>query len=991
MDKITRRDFWGITALGLGELALGPAWTTQGPATQASASVVPAANPQSVQQAFKNPPNRYKPMVRRWWPGNDVEDAELQREIRELSAAGFGGAEIQSFSCNLRPEMPVEARHRVYGFGTSDFFAHVRAAVDEARAHGMWIDLTFGSGWPFGGGSAVTPERAITELYFSDTHIKGGERYHASLELPTLGARLGVSKALAAFFGSPPFPAGWDARMNTRARTVAVIGAQTTAPEGHPAGSNWAGGSSVLSVVEKSGQLDPHSIVNLTSQVSPDGVLDWDVPAGDWRLFIFRQLNMDSAVIGEAWPGPGLILDHFQRPAFDAYSAQIGDALRAELSDRLGNGLRALFCDSLEIPANIYWSDDFLQEFRKRRGYDLAPYLPLIKQTGYNDPYNPLTTKPLYDVPETGDAIRRDYWRTVSELIIERLYKPFADWAAKHRLMARIQAHGAPADLLRIYGLASIPETEQLYAGGLYDFLKMASSAADIYGKKIVSSESFVFQGDAYRTTPEQLKVNTDKLITAGVNEIIYHGYPYVYNDRPYPGWSPFAMGTQLSFSSVLNGRSTFWPYIGQINTYITRLQYISQTGTNVAPVAVFFSRTGYDTSRSKNPPLIDALMNAGYAFDHLNAEGLLEGRVEGRQIVTQGGIRFSAIILSETAWLDRQVAETFAQIARAGVPVIAIGDPPSQGGSWKNFEADGRAVRTAMNQMLAEPNSRKVASTDAAVAALAPLAAPNLKFVSGKPLPFIEKRLGKLDALFITNPDPQPVSTEIETMAAGSPQLWNPWTGNIKPFTDFDIVRGSKRLRLELPAYGSVLLMFDPSDRHGPRPRTAPSSPATPVRLSVGTSGWKLHAVGYDINGKPVTFDETLPQLTDWSKHTLLKTFAGRGTYTTVIKIPEGDLHAGGPVRLDLGDVKDVAEIKVNGQAGPTLLMQPYVANITDLVHAGRNTLEITVVNAPSNAASPRPPVISSGGPQNPFLQPAPFTPKPAGLIGPVTLKIGG
>jgi hypothetical protein len=561
------RGFLGVTALGLTGLTPASVGPLQGGTTETSGSVAAESSVQSLQDTFKNPPNTYKPMVRWWWPGDDVEDAELRREIRELNEAGFGEAEIQSFTINLRPDMSGDVRHRVYGFGTSKFFTHVRSAVDEARAHSMWIDLTFGSGWPFGGGDAVTPERSMTELYFSETSVQGGEHYHAKLDLPALGS--GLSKLVAKFVGCPPvpLPPDWDGRMKARAKTIAVIAVQGTAPQmGHAPG---LGGGWKVPVAEDSGQLDPHSTVDLTSRVSPDGVLDWIVPPGEWHLFAFRQVVMDSVVIGEAWPGPGLILDHFQHPAFDAYAKEIGDSLREELSDRLGDGVRALFCDSLEIPANIYWSEDFLQEFRKRHGYDLIPYLPVIKHPGYNDPYNPVSSKPLYDIPGVGDAVRRDYWKTVSELITERLYKPFANWASEHRLLTRVQAHGAPADLLRVYGLADIPETEQLYAEGLYDFLKMASSAADIYGKKIVSSESFVFIADGYQTTPEQLKTNIDKLITAGVNEIIYHGYPYVYDDRPYPGWSPFALG----ISSVFNGRSTFWPYIGRINGYITRLQ----------------------------------------------------------------------------------------------------------------------------------------------------------------------------------------------------------------------------------------------------------------------------------------------------------------------------------------------------------------------------------------------------------------------------------
>src|ERR1039458_4822332 len=156
----------------------------------------------------------------------------------------------------------------------------------------------------------------------------------------------------------------------------------------------------------------------------------------------------------------------------------------------------------------------------------------------------------------------------------------------------------------------------------------MASSAADVYGKRIVSSESFVFIGDPYINTPERLKQNADRLITAGINEIIYHGFPYEYMDRPEPGWYPFS--PPFPFSSHLNAHNTFRPYTPRINSYITRLQYISQQGTNVVPVAIFRRPLAYDGSGPFVEPEIDTrLMAAGYSFDHVNADVLLKSHVE--------------------------------------------------------------------------------------------------------------------------------------------------------------------------------------------------------------------------------------------------------------------------------------------------------------------------------------------------------------------------
>jgi hypothetical protein len=254
--------------------------------------------------------------------------------------------------------------------------------------------------------------------------------------------------------------------------------------------------------VKSSGQLDSKTSVVLTQHMQPHGTLDWDVPPGTWQVFTFKELPRGQLVNAGIGNGPQLVLDHMSRDAFEVYAERVGGTLRQYDGQYFGKGLRAIFCDSLEVRAYLFWSDDFLQQFRQRRGYDLTPYLPLLREDAGVDG----VAVPLYDNPGIGDRVRRDYWQTVSDVMIDNFYSPFIQWAAKNDLQSRIQAHGSPTDWLRVYGAASIPETEDLYDDGRYDFLKMASSAADLYGRKIVSSESFVWTGEAYQTTPEKIK-----------------------------------------------------------------------------------------------------------------------------------------------------------------------------------------------------------------------------------------------------------------------------------------------------------------------------------------------------------------------------------------------------------------------------------------------------------------------------------------------------
>jgi alpha-L-rhamnosidase len=150
-------------------------------------SVQPMARDSRIQELrkeFENPPKIYRPMVRWWWPGGDVNDEELKREVRLLDEAGFGGGEIQPFRIGLNPQAPAEVQKRINNYLTPEFYGYVRAALEEAARRGMWLDYTLGSGWPFGGGNNITPELASMELRFAEQSLQGPSRFSAKLPMP---------------------------------------------------------------------------------------------------------------------------------------------------------------------------------------------------------------------------------------------------------------------------------------------------------------------------------------------------------------------------------------------------------------------------------------------------------------------------------------------------------------------------------------------------------------------------------------------------------------------------------------------------------------------------------------------------------------------------------------------------------------------------------------------------------------------------------------
>ena len=932
---------------------------------------LPAQTAATVAQQFQNPAKEFRPMVRWWWPGGDVTDAELRREVKLLDQENFGGGEIQPFTIGLDPpKMPEDTRKRVDDYLTPTFFAHMHAALDEASTRGMWLDYTLGSAWPFGGAGVVTPATASLELRSAHQTIQGPVHFHQKIVMPPLPARITKNEGL---------PAGWVDQFEQRDKLVAVVAVRGDTERSYPSEPTQPS-----PVVKTTGRLDPGTSIVLTGHMLPDGTLDWDVPAGTWQLFAFKQMPTGQQIGGAAGAGPQLVLDHMNKHAFDLYAERVGGTAYQYDRQYFGHGLRAIFCDSLEVQAYLYWSDHFMDEFRQRRGYDLTPYLPILKVPGAEVPYHATPANlSLYDIKGIGDRVRRDYWQTVSDVMIENFYTPFNDWATAHNIQARVQAHGSPTDVLRVYGASNIPETENLLDNGRYDFLKLASSGADLYGRKIVGSESFVWHGKAYQTTPEKIKWFADELLTAGINEVIYHGYPYKYMDRPFPGWHPFAL--EGAFSSDMNETNPFTPYLAELNQYITRVQYISQTGTTVAPVAIYRAMLASDAIEPPppEPEVGTRLMDAGYNYDHIDAYTILKSKVENGKLISPGGAEFSVLVLPQQESISAELASQFAAFAGQGLPMVFMGDVPATEPSIVDGQLTEKPGPNPLQNVLTNGNVHVAPDAKGVAKILEASVAPNLNF-DGQPLSFIEKRIGKLDCFFLRNARETANKTVLEFHAAGTPEIWNPWTGDTNPIAHFDRTGSTVRVPVDVDPYGSVLVVFDPDGTPAGKPVDISAAAQPESQIAVGQKGWNFHGVGIGPGSKPEVVDMKLPSLEDWTMIDQLKNFSGRGQYTTTFTVPAALLASHHPIVLNLGDVKDVAEININGKPGPQLLVEPYKADVTSLLHNGENTLQITVVNDLFNALTALGPSAvldrEEDKPENGLL--------PAGLIGPVRLE---
>ncbi|WP_428334769.1 glycosyl hydrolase [Novosphingobium sp.] len=941
-----------------------------------NAAIAQTADP--LAQAFLAPPKSARAMVRWWWPGGAVTDAELAREIGVLDAAGFGGGEIQPFNPGI-PNLTPDERIAVNDYATPTYFAHVAHALGAAQTHGLRLDMTFGSAWPSGGGYAITPELALPELTASTTHVTGGQAGPIKLTLPPRTRKLGAWSTLDTRYRGPEV-ADWPARIDARQKIVAVVAVKGTDPglkATTPGGFHFDPWAQVLTP----GQLQAGSARVLTDRLRSDGTLDWTAPPGEWQILVFKQYMADSGVSGGVGAGPQLVLDHFRKDAFAAHAHRVGDAAVAELGASFGKSLRATFVDSLELMPDLYWSEDLLAQFKRRRGYDLTPYLPLIIQPGWTEAWTAHWSPPYYrmggSAGDMGERVREDYHRTVSDLFNENFVAPFVAWNHAHGLLARFQAHGAPSDTLRSYGLADIPETEDLESTADVDFMKLARSAGDIYGHREISAESLCFMGRPYAVTPEDLKRRADLIFTSGVNRLIIHGFPYAVHPEQWPGWHPFAPGFGTGFSTMLSENNPIWAVVPRLTTYLARTQSVLQTGDPVVPVAVFMQDfayyQGHETEGHHEPAMLAALAHAGYDYDRINTDGLTRSRVVHGELVTPGGHHFAVVVVPRSDVLDLGAAQALAGFAAEGLKVVFVDKPPVRSEGLHDAARRDHELRNFVADIVAHGG---MAMTEATLpAGLHTIGVmPNLTFDPDAATPFVERAIGKRRVFFFANvgEGDRHIGFTVPD-AHGGAQLWDAWNGTIAalPVTG---AAGDTHLALSLKPGASAIVVVG-EDLPKSAVAAAPSVSGTAQSL-VLADGWTLAASGHGANGRVIDIATHPAVPGDLRTIAALADFSGAMHYIRDVDIPAAWLAPGAKVSLDLGEVHDAALVKANGADAQPLLLAPFVIDLTTALKPGRNHIDVTVVNTPQNA------MAASKGPGARFLRP-----KPAGLVGPVRL----
>ncbi len=988
---------------------------------------------------WDSPSAEYRPWVRWWWPGNDVDDQELQREVALLAANGFGGAEVNSMSAALDWEPDEAEVARRFDWGSELFWSRVRLAAEAAQANGIMLDLTVGSGWP-SGGPHVTIDDSMRTLLWSEFPVTGPKSVTIEIGEPPKDPFYEVA-ALAEGIGEPM--ARW---LPEGCTTVEVLAARKIGGIRNP---------DVWDLTDQV-NLDDESVTVLTASLKPDGKLTWDAPAGDWLIVAFHSCPDGQFVHLNAYAEPkeAFVFDHFDVDQV-VRGAEVLAGQDAGLGDLYGTAIRGLFVDSFEMSTERFFPADFLQKFQEMRGYDVRPWLPAVVAPGadnYVFDGAGIANKCPFVFGEMDGRIARDYQKTVSDLFIDRYIGTSTTWASARGMKFRIQPYGLHIDSIRAAGVASVPETEQLYGGGSELSLKVMASGAHLYGRNVVSAESLVSAGRDYMSTPTKIRAWLDKLYTSGVNQAVYHGFPFKtgldkYGETDWHAFSsPYSgLGT---YSENISEANPFWPFIDTINRYAARVQYMLRQGTPRADVLVYYPYLGIPASimslrdhqetlfkgqfGDENPrgqegmlemaqglfggfnpsdstwwmgavwPVMQAVENLGYTWEWINDDALASAQVvDGRLVV--GDASYGSVVVMRAPWMEKAAAQNLAAMAADGLPVVVVGDAPAVQPGFHDYEDGDAAVDAAFDALSGLPNAASVPvvetpstvengnpqlfTADGLAAALMTAGLRSAFDISsrGATVRTIARDMGDARIWFIRNPSDQDQEVQVTPdVDCGGGVVADAMEGWVAPLN----LQAGGMFTVAIPAWTSRFVicgMPAPADLKS-RAGLAPLSGEIHDVLTL--DGWSLLVEGDDVVDG--AYGSTENALGDWRDVEALKHCSSQGLYQATFTsgfeflwdVPTEERTA---LYIDLGIVHGAAAVSINGSGPYEVISEPYRLDVTQYLMSGENEISVVLVPALRNR------LVGLGLAKDPTA--AQFDKKgdtivATGLVGPVTLE---
>jgi hypothetical protein len=735
--------------------------------------------------------------------------------------------------------------------------------------------------------------------------------------------------------------------------------------------------------VPKDEAIAKSDIVDLTSKMHPDGTLDWTPPAGNWVVLRFGYSLLGITNHPATAEATGLEVDkmdrRFVKKYMDTYLNSYKETVGADLIGK--QGLHYVVSDSWEAGSQN-WTDSMIAQFKKLRGYDAVPWMPVLAGQ-------------IVDSSEASDKFLWDFRKTISDLIASEHYGQLEDtlheWGMAHYGESHEEGRAFVADGMEVKKFNEIPMSamwvqlpgvnNEMYRYNADD--RESASVAHIYGQNIAAAESMTSctSAAAWAWSPATLKPTADMEFINGINRIVIHESAHQPLINKAPGMTLGPCGQWF------NRNETWAEQAGPWIDYLARTSFLLQEGHFGADLIYFYGEdsnlTAIFVSKSPDVP-------AGYGFDYVNADALIHVlSVSNGRITAPGGMNYRVLGLDPySRHMSLPVLRVIYKLVADGAVVAGPkpNDDPSLADDQTEFTklsnelfGDGTGVHQVGKGTV-------YAGQDLGDVFKALHVAPDFEFTkpqSDTRLLFVHRKLTDGDIYFVDNRNDRSEQVDASFRVTGKlPELWHADTGKTE-LASFKIADGRTTVPLKLEPWGTVFVVFRKATSE-----TSRTLPAMAERLLATVDGpWKVSF--QPDRGAPPSISSD--KLSSWSDNpdSGVKYFSGIGTYTKSIDVQAGWLKNRAHVWIDLGDVKNLAEITVNGKPLGILWHTPYRVDATAALKPGTNYISIKVTNSWVNRLIGDEQANATRitfADDKPYKANSPLL--PSGLLGPVSLN---
>jgi hypothetical protein len=680
-------------------------------------------------------------------------------------------------------------------------------------------------------------------------------------------------------------------------------------------------------------------VIDLTSKMRPDGTLDWTPPAGHWVVLRFGYSLLGITNHPATAEATGLEVDKLDRRYVKKYMDNYLDSYKETVgAEFMGKrGISFVVNDSWEAGSQN-WTDNMIAQFQKRRGYSPLPWMPVL-------------TGQVVESAAASDRFLWDFRKTIGDLIADEHYGQLEATLHERGMGHYGESHEGGrafvADGMEVKKFNEVPMSamwtqtpgvnNEQYGYNADD--RESASVSHLYGQNLAAAESMTAAAAPWAWSPETLKPTADQELLNGINRFVIHESAH----QPLIGKAP---GLTLGpFGQWFNRNETWAEEAGPWIEYIARSSYLLQQGHFGADIVYFYGEDSNLTAIfGGSAPDIPA----GFGFDYINADALIhELSASGGRITTASGMSYRVLGLDPySRHMSLPVLRAIHKLVENGAVVAGAkpNDDPSLADDQGEFRklndelfGDGTGEHKVGKGTVFAGQSLKEVLSKLHVAPDFDYSKPE----SDARLLFVHRKMADGDLYFVDNRKDRYEAVDASFRVTGkAPELWFADTGKTEPVS-FKMAGGRTTHPLKLEPWGTVFVVF--------RKATAETSRTLPVRTEteVATVNGPWTVSFQPDRGAPASI--TLDKLSSWSENPDrgVKYFSGAGTYTKNVEAKAEWFKNGAQVWIDLGDVKNLAEVTVNGKPLGVVWHLPYRVDATAALKPGANQLTITVWNA--------------------------------------------